>query len=140
MNINYAILALYNDAFWIKVNNNISPQDESLHCDYRDSGITCNKPFHWGISILFMGSDAKTYEQDDTSKNAKTLRAKYLGNLADTKCTLVIENEHTGDEVAWLNYSVGKCAVLEVRILYKAVRMVDITLTRNIQSRVHSSV
>ena len=60
-----------------------------------------------------MGSDAKAYEQDDTSKNAKTLRAKYLGNLADTKCTLVIENEHTGDEVAWLNYSVGKCAVLE---------------------------
>ena len=60
-----------------------------------------------------MGSDAKAYEKFDTSENAKTLRTKYLGDLADTKCSLVVENEHTGDEVAWLNYNVGKCAMLK---------------------------
>ena len=38
----------YNCVEHCSICNNISPQDESFHCDYRDSGTTCNKPFHWG--------------------------------------------------------------------------------------------
>ena len=56
-----------------------------------------------------MGSNAKVYEKSDTSENAVALRAKYLGDLADTICSLVVESEYMEDEVAWLNYCGGKC-------------------------------